>query len=116
MAFVEALQQRVWEWLASAKAQRAARVLIAALALLFLGLFLYAAVKRMQYPFEVEWIESGILVSVLRIAHGQGLYVAPTLNFVYADTGGKPTIAPATKPSSPPPATASPPALTRQKT
>jgi len=82
MAFVEALQQRVWEWLASAKAQRAARVLIAALALLFLGLFLYAAVKRMQYPFEVEWIESGILVSVLRIAHGQGLYVAPTLNFV----------------------------------
>ncbi len=52
------------------------------LAILFLGLFLYAAVRRMGYPFEVEWIESGMLVSVLRIAHGQGLYVKPTLDFV----------------------------------
>ncbi len=59
-----------------------ARVAIVMLAILFLGLFLYAAVRRMGYPFEVEWIESGILVSVLRIAHGQGLYVKPTLDFV----------------------------------
>jgi hypothetical protein len=55
---------------------------IVALAVLLPLLFLYAAVRRMRYPFEVEWIESGMLVSVLRIAHGQGLYVAPTLDFV----------------------------------
>jgi hypothetical protein len=36
----------------------------------------------MLYPFEVEWIESGMLVSVLRLLHGQGLYVAPTLDYV----------------------------------
>jgi len=45
-------------------------------------LFLWAAARRLHYPFEVEWIESNVLVSVLHIAHGQGLYVAPTLDFV----------------------------------
>jgi hypothetical protein len=70
------------EWVGSPRALRWATCLVVALSALFVGLFLYAAVKRMRYPFEVEWIESGIMVSVLRIAHGQGLYVAPTLNFV----------------------------------
>jgi len=62
--------------------QRVLRAIIVLLAILLFALFLYAAIRRMRYPFEVEWIESGMLVSVLRIAHGQGLYVAPTLDFV----------------------------------
>jgi hypothetical protein len=82
MALGEEMQQRWWEWLASHRAQRAAQMLIVALVVLFFGLFLWAAVKRMLYPFEVEWIESGVLVSVLRIVHGQGVYVRPTLEFV----------------------------------
>jgi hypothetical protein len=52
------------------------------LAVFLFALFLYAAVRRIGYPYEVEWIESNILVSVLRILHGQGIYVAPTLNYV----------------------------------
>ncbi|QMV18924.1 hypothetical protein GOB94_09730 [Granulicella sp. 5B5] len=79
---IERVQERVWEWLGSPRALRWARWLVVALSALFVGLFLWAAVKRMLYPFEVEWIESGMLVSVLRIVHGQGLYVAPTLGYV----------------------------------
>jgi hypothetical protein len=82
MAVGEELQRRLGEWLASPKAQRLARCLVTALVVLFFVLFLWAAIKRMQYPFEVEWIESGMMVSVLRIAHGQGIYVAPTLDYV----------------------------------
>ncbi len=82
MAFGEAWQERVWAWLASRRARGAVGCAIMALVVMFFGLFLWAAIKRMGYPFEVEWIESGILVSVLRIAHGQGLYVRPTLEFV----------------------------------
>jgi len=48
----------------------------------FLLLFLYTALRRVYYPFDLEWIESGIMTSVMRIAHGEGLYVAPSLNFV----------------------------------
>lgn len=73
---------KLWDWAGSPRALRWARCLVVALSVLFVGLFLWAAVKRMLYPFEVEWIESGMLVSVLRILHGQGLYVAPTLDYV----------------------------------
>src|ERR1700760_2995156 len=59
-----------------------AACLVTALSVLFFVLFLWAACKRMRYPFDIEWIESGILVSVLRILHGQGMYVAPTLHYV----------------------------------
>ena len=58
------------------------RAAIVALSALFVLLFLYAAARRMYFPYEVEWIESGVLVSVLRIVHGQGLYVAPTADYV----------------------------------
>lgn len=84
---VEGLRRRLhprrWQsGLDSPRLQRLMRIAVLLLSVFLLGLFLYAAARRMHYPFEVEWIESGILVSVLRIAHGQGLYVAPTLNFV----------------------------------
>ena len=63
-------------------AERFLGVLIVALGAFFLLLFLRSAVARLRYPFELEWIESGMLTSTLRIVHGQGLYVAPTLHFV----------------------------------
>ena len=61
---------------------RLLRGLIVVFSVLFLLLFLYTALRRMRYPFELEWIESGVLVSVRRIVHGQGLYVAPSIDFV----------------------------------
>ncbi len=75
-------EESVAEWVDSPRARWWMSALVVLLSVLFLGLFVYAAVKRMRYPFEVEWIESGMLVSALRLAHGRGLYVRPTLDFV----------------------------------
>jgi len=76
------LQEQMDRWLASPRALRLLRGVTALLAVFLLLLFVYAAARRLRYPFEVEWIESNVLVSVLRIAHGEGLYVAPTLHYV----------------------------------
>jgi hypothetical protein len=56
--------------------------LLAALSIGFILLFLYTALKRMNYPFAFDQVEGGTVTSVWRIAHGQPLYVAPTQAFV----------------------------------
>lgn len=71
-----------WTFLQSPRLQGLLRAMILLLSAFFLLLFLYTALRRMRYPFELEWIESGILMSVRRIAHGHALYVAPSLDFV----------------------------------
>src|ERR1700753_796975 len=76
------VRQRVSAAMDSPRAPRLAGRLVTAVSGMFFVLFLWAACKRMVYPFDVEWIESGILVSVLRILHGQGMYVAPTLHYI----------------------------------
>ena len=58
------------------------RFSLASLSVLLVLLFLYTAVRRMPYPFDLEWIESGILVSVDRLHHGLPLYTAPSLNYI----------------------------------
>jgi hypothetical protein len=73
---------RVQTLLASARLQSVLRGLIVSLSVFFLLLFLDAALRRMRYPFDLEWIESGVLVSVYRLAHHQPLYAAPTLDYV----------------------------------
>jgi hypothetical protein len=68
--------------LASSRLQGVLRGLIVSLSAFFLLLFLYTALRRMRYPFDLEWVESGVLVSVYRLAHHQPLYAAPTLDYV----------------------------------
>ncbi len=58
------------------------RFSVVALSSLLVLLFVYTAVRRLLYPFDLEWIESGILVSVDRLAHGSPLYSAPSLNYI----------------------------------
>ncbi|HYM79913.1 MAG TPA: glycosyltransferase family 39 protein [Candidatus Limnocylindria bacterium] len=56
-------------------------MLIAA-ALLFPATYIAIALIRMSYPFQLEWLEGLALDHVYRVAHGQPLYVQPTLSFV----------------------------------
>ena len=72
--------ERVPAW-ALERASRWLSACIVALSALFLLLFLYAAYRRLRYPFEVEWIESGMAIAVMRLLHGQPLYTAPTLDY-----------------------------------
>ena len=37
---------------------------------------------RMRYPFDLEWMEGGMLVHALRIQRGQALYPAPGADFI----------------------------------
>jgi hypothetical protein len=41
--------------------------------------YLYVALRRIGYPYELEWIEGGSLQHVARVVHGQALYTRPTL-------------------------------------
>ena len=48
----------------------------------FLALFVTIAALRMGYPYELEWMEGGMLTHVDRVLAGEPLYVAPSLDFV----------------------------------
>lgn len=43
---------------------------------------IYVISSRIFYPYEMEWIEGGILQGVLRIVDGQPLYDAPSADYV----------------------------------
>ena len=45
-------------------------------------IYLWIVFQRIQYPFELEWIEGGMVDQVQRILHGQGIYVPPSIEFV----------------------------------
>ena len=51
-------------------------------ALLQLGLMLYAISMRIAYPYDLEWMEGGLLGHAARIGDRQGIYVEPTVDFI----------------------------------
>lgn len=48
----------------------------------FLLVYLIIAIRRVAYPFELEWMEGGSVVHVQRVMQGQPLYGRPSLAFV----------------------------------
>ncbi|MBD3385180.1 hypothetical protein GF407_09655 [candidate division KSB1 bacterium] len=51
-------------------------------ALFYLFLFLFIALKRLAYPFELEFMEGGSLMQVMRLLRSEPLYVEPSLEYV----------------------------------
>jgi hypothetical protein len=47
-----------------------------------IALYIYTALSRATFPFELEWLEGGLVDHVVRILEGERLYVAPSLEFV----------------------------------
>ena len=58
------------------------RYTLLAVAALYVAIYLILVFFRIQYPFELEWMEGGSLRQVIRILSGQKLYVSPSLEFV----------------------------------
>ena len=58
------------------------RYLIFACSAVYLFLYLFVVISRINYPFELEWIEGGMLQVVQRVVDGQGIYVSPSISFV----------------------------------
>jgi 4-amino-4-deoxy-L-arabinose transferase-like glycosyltransferase len=54
-------------------------VLVAALG--FVACYLTVALARFRYPYQLEWMEGGVLLHVQRVLDGQSLYPAPSLHF-----------------------------------
>ena len=52
------------------------------LAVVYLIIYLWMAYYRLRYPFDLEWIEGGMVDQVQRLLHGQSMYVAPGINYV----------------------------------
>ena len=48
----------------------------------YLAIYLWMAYYRLRYPYELEWIEGGMVDQVQRLVHGQSMYVAPSINYV----------------------------------
>jgi len=59
-----------------------ADLVLGALATIAILVYLFVAVHRIGYPFELEWMEGGSVVEVQRILEGRPLYVEPSLAFV----------------------------------
>src|SRR4029453_9617863 len=56
--------------------------LLPAAALFYFLAYLYIALSRITYPFELEWMEGGSLVEGNRLLAGQSLSVRPSVDFV----------------------------------
>lgn len=55
---------------------------LAAPGLLQLALLLTAMFGRLAYPYDLEWMEGGLLEHAARIADGRGIYVPPSIDFI----------------------------------
>ena len=47
-----------------------------------LAVFLFVALSRVFYPFEIEWMEGGMLTHAARLREGLPIYAAPSADFV----------------------------------
>ncbi|MCC5575808.1 glycosyltransferase family 39 protein [Microtetraspora sp. AC03309] len=61
---------------------RVVRVPAAMAGLAAIGVFLWTAVRRVGYPYGLEWLEGNSLVEVGRLLAGRPLYSAPTIDYV----------------------------------
>ncbi len=52
------------------------------LSIYYIIIYLYLALVRLFYPFELEWMEGGMVGHIVQIFQGHFLYQAPTIEFI----------------------------------
>ncbi len=65
----------------SAGLHRALRVVLVGVAGAFLATYVAIAIARMRYPYEIEWIEGGVVDEIRRAFTGHSLYGRPSLHY-----------------------------------
>jgi hypothetical protein len=68
--------------LLQARASTVVTVAVGLVAAAPIAIYLWIALHRVGYGYELDWMEGGSVELAARIAHGQSLYVAPSLSFV----------------------------------
>src|SRR5712692_2235180 len=61
---------------------RVARALAVASAALATAVLLYVFARRLTYPYDLEWMEGGMLCHALRLMEGKPIYAAPSVDFI----------------------------------
>ncbi len=59
-----------------------AKAIALCLGVFFVCLFLYLSLKRVFFPYEIEWMEGSITEHALRIFQGKQLYIKPSIDFI----------------------------------
>lgn len=62
--------------------ERLLKVAVAVLAAAHGVVFIYLCARRLTYPYDLEWMEGGMLAHALRIGQGKPIYLPPSLDFV----------------------------------
>jgi hypothetical protein len=62
--------------------ETAARVLVGIASACFVVLLGYTTLSRIGFPYELEWLEGCTVDSARRILEGQGLFVAPSVDWI----------------------------------
>ncbi len=62
--------------------KRILKTAILGLSAFYLLSMLWLFYKRLVYPYELDWIEGGMLTSVMQILDGHHLYAAPSISYV----------------------------------
>ena len=70
---------------------KVARAVALALAAWFVVLTVYVLGRRFAYPYDLEWMEGGMLTHALRLVEGKPIYAPPSVDFIpYLYTPGYP--------------------------
>jgi 4-amino-4-deoxy-L-arabinose transferase-like glycosyltransferase len=70
--------------LASSRVARSAplcRAIVSLAAGIYVLTYLYIALNRLTYPFDLEWMEGAMVAHVARVLDGRPIYAPPTLQF-----------------------------------
>jgi hypothetical protein len=69
------------------------RGLALALAGYFTLILLYVFIRRFSYPYDLEWMEGGMIAHALRLVEHRPIYAAPSVDFIpYLYTPGYPIV------------------------
>ena len=58
------------------------KLILSTASVCFFLLFLYVALSRINYPFELEWMEGGSVDQMERLMNGQQIYTPPSLEYI----------------------------------
>src|SRR5262245_57313877 len=56
--------------------------IVTGLSCLYLVAMIGVAIARLDYPYELEWLEGAVLSSASRLLHGQPMYPPPSLSYI----------------------------------
>lgn len=58
------------------------KITIVVLSVYYLGVFLFISLSRINYPFELEMMEGGMLENVIRLNEGKPIYTEPSIDYI----------------------------------